>query len=220
MVEPAVPAGRPRDPLVEDRVAVAAIELFGASGWSGFNIEAVARRAGVGKASIYLRWRSKEELLIAALANQVGLIEAVNTGSVRGDLILLARQLLECYLGPSGRARLRLGVEPAENSAIGDHFAAWKKSQVLAARAIVRRGIRRSELPVGTSETLLLDTLCGGAMMHALSMPVELRGKAISKSADYTESLVDFLLRAVDPSNPGPDQSPSVSETRSRRSIQ
>ena len=56
-------AGRPRDPDVDRRVADAAITLFGETGWAGFSVEAVAKQASVGKASIYLRWPTKEALL-------------------------------------------------------------------------------------------------------------------------------------------------------------
>lgn len=43
--------GRPRDPDVDRRIIEAALQVFGLSGWSGFSMEAVARTAGVGKAS-------------------------------------------------------------------------------------------------------------------------------------------------------------------------
>ncbi|WP_277676165.1 helix-turn-helix domain-containing protein [Saccharopolyspora rectivirgula] len=52
-------AGRPRDQEVDRKIAEAAILLFGERGWAGFSVEAVAKRAGVGKASIHLRWSSK-----------------------------------------------------------------------------------------------------------------------------------------------------------------
>lgn len=39
--------------------------------------------------------------------------------------------------------------------------------------AIVRRGIDRGELPASTSVTLLLETLIGGAMMHAVGIPAD-----------------------------------------------
>jgi len=39
------------------------VALFGEAGWARFSVEAVARRAGVGKASVYLRWPTKEALL-------------------------------------------------------------------------------------------------------------------------------------------------------------
>jgi hypothetical protein len=43
------PLGRPRDPGIDHRVATAAVELYGESGWAGSGVEAVARRAGVEK---------------------------------------------------------------------------------------------------------------------------------------------------------------------------
>src|SRR5262249_5955370 len=99
MTTTSAPAGRPRDPEVGRRSGQAAVELFGEAGWAGFSLEAVARRAGVGKASIYLRWQTKERLLADALAAQVANIADTDTGNLRDDLVHLARQMLELYLG-------------------------------------------------------------------------------------------------------------------------
>nr|WP_201299784.1 TetR/AcrR family transcriptional regulator [Streptomyces mexicanus] len=104
-------AGRPRDNDVDRRVADAAVELFGEHGWKSFSIEAVARRAGVGKASVYLRWDSKEELLAQALTMRLAGVTDVDTGTVRGDLVALVRQLLQQYAGEHGGAVLRLAME-------------------------------------------------------------------------------------------------------------
>jgi hypothetical protein len=68
---------------------------------------------------------------------------------------------------------------------------------VLAARAIVRRGIDRGELAADAPVTLLLDTLTGGAMMHALTTPPERRADLAQHSRAHAERLVGFLLRAV-----------------------
>ena len=59
--------GRPRDPDVETAILRAALDLFVEVGVHGTSIEQVAKRAGVGKASVYRRWRSKEELLAQAI---------------------------------------------------------------------------------------------------------------------------------------------------------
>jgi hypothetical protein len=72
-----------------------------------------------------------------------------------------------------------------------------RRSQVLAARAIVRRGIRRGELSASTQVTILLDTLAGGAMMHVLSTPPDLKAGLANGIGAYAEHLVRFLLRAV-----------------------
>jgi AcrR family transcriptional regulator len=192
-----VQAGRPRDPDVDRRVADAAMTLFGEAGWAGFSVEAVAKRASVGKASIYLRWQSKEALLVEALRLRVSGIDEVDTGSLRGDLIKLARQMLDLYLGNAGRAALRLGLEGDLIPGLADRLSALRRSQVLAARGIVRRGIGRGEIPADTSITLLLDTLVGGATTHVQSTPAD-RLDALRDEADrYAEQLVDFLLSAV-----------------------
>jgi AcrR family transcriptional regulator len=190
-------AGRPRDPDVDRRVADAAIMLFGETGWAGFSVEAVAKRASVGKASIYLRWQTKEALLVEALRLRVGIIDDVDTGSLREDLVRLACQILGLYLGDAGRAALRLDLEGDLIPGLADRLRALRTSQVLAARGIVRRGIGRGEIPADTSITLLLDTLVGGATTHVRNTPKE-RQEALRKdSARYAEQLVDFLLSAA-----------------------
>ncbi len=190
-------AGRPRDPDVDRRVADAAITLFGEAGWAGFSVEAVAKRASVGKASIYLRWQTKEALLVEALRLRVGIIDEVDTGSLREDLIRLARQILGLYLGDAGRAALRLDLEGDLIPGLAGRLSALRTSQVLAARGIVRRGISRGEIPEGTSITLLLDTLVGGAINHVRATPKERQDALRDGAARYAEQLVDFLLSAV-----------------------
>jgi AcrR family transcriptional regulator len=199
-----VAAGRPRDPEVDRRIAQAALDLFADAGWAGFAMEAVARLAGVGKASLYLRWSSKEALLADAVTLRLARVADVDTGTLHGDLVELATQMLDIYAGDTGRAALRLGLEAAAIPGVAEHYEAMRRAQTLAARAIVRRGIDRGELAAGTSVTLLLDTLVGGAMMHALSTPPERRADLARNVSSQAERLVNFLLRAV--AAPPPDR--------------
>lgn len=199
-----VAAGRPRDPEVDRRIAQAALDLFADAGWAGFAMEAVARLAGVGKASLYLRWSSKEALLADAVTLRLARVADVDTGTLHGDLVELATQMLDTYAGDTGRAALRLGLEAAAIPGVAEHYEAMRRAQTLAARAIVRRGIDRGELAAGTSVTLLLDTLVGGAMMHALSTPPERRADLARNVSSQAERLVNFLLRAV--AAPPPDR--------------
>ena len=186
--------GRPRDPGVDRRAAQAALDLFAESGWAGFSMEAVARRAGVGKASLYLRWTTKEALLTDALTLRLSPVTDLDTGTLRGDLVELATQMLNLYAGDTGRAALRMNLEAEGIPGVAERYERLRQSQVLAARAIVRRGIDRGELPPGTSITLLLDTLAGGAMMHALTTPASRRADLAGNTGRYATRLVDFLL--------------------------
>jgi AcrR family transcriptional regulator len=198
-----VAPGRPRDPEVDRRIAQAALDLFADAGWAGFAMEAVARRAGVGKASLYLRWSSKEALLTGAVTLRLARVADVDTGTLHGDLVELATQMLEIYAGDTGRAALRLGLEAAAIPGVAEHYEAMRRAQTRAARGLVRRGIDRGELAAGTSVTLLLDTLVGGAMMHALSTPPDKRADLARNIGAHAERLVSFLLRAV--AAPAPD---------------
>jgi AcrR family transcriptional regulator len=182
---------------VDRRIAQAALDLFADAGWAGFSMEAVARRAGVGKASLYLRWTSKEALLADAVTWRLGRVADVDTGTLRGDLVELATQVLDIYAGDTGRAAMRLTLEAASIPGMAEHGAAMRQAQARAAKAIVRRGIRRGEAAPGTSAALLLNTLTGGAMMLALSTPEERRADLARNTGARARRLVDFLLRAV-----------------------
>ena len=194
---PHVSPGRPRDPDVDRKIAQAALDLFGEAGWAGFAMERVARRAGVGKASLYLRWNSKEALLADAVTMRMSGVADADTGTLRGDLTELAVQMLGLYAGPSSRAALRLSLEACAIPGVAEHYDGIRRSQVLAARAIVRRGIDRGELAPDAPVTLLLDTLTGGAMMHALAAPPGLKATLNRDVRAHAERLVEFLLRAV-----------------------
>lgn len=202
MAMQAVAPGRPRDPDVDRRIAQAALDLFADAGWAGFAMESVARRAGVGKASLYLRWSTKEALLTDAVTVRLSGVADVDTGTLRGDLVRLAAQVLEVYAGDTGRAAMRLALEAAAVPGLAGHYAALRLAQIRAARGIVRRGIARGELAAGTSVTLLLDTLVGGAMTHALTTPADRRADLARNLDRYPSELVDFLLRAVSATEP------------------
>jgi AcrR family transcriptional regulator len=70
---------------------VAALTLIDDHGFDHLSAEAVARRAGAGKAGIYRRWSTREELAAAAIRMHSPITEVADTGSLRGDLLLLMR---------------------------------------------------------------------------------------------------------------------------------
>jgi hypothetical protein len=65
--------------------------------------------------------------------------------------------------------------------------------QVDGSARLPRRQPPEIDLPQSTSVTILLDALCGGAMMHVLSGPEELRA-TVAAADEYAQQLVEFLL--------------------------
>ena len=62
-------AGRPRSSAHDGAILAAALHLLSRDGYPGMTLDGVAAEAGVSKATIYLRWRSKADLATAALAH-------------------------------------------------------------------------------------------------------------------------------------------------------
>ena len=72
MTETIAIRGRPRDPAIDTAIMSAALELFIDNGIAGMSIEQVARRARVGKPTVYRRWTTKERLVADAIEAHVG----------------------------------------------------------------------------------------------------------------------------------------------------
>lgn len=187
-------AGRPRDPLLDERVYVAASRLYAQVGWAGFSIEAVAREARVGKSSIYLRWPDTTALLLDTLKTRVDMPYDTDTGTVRGDLVLLISRVFRLLGGDSGEAMLRLSMEGRFVPELADRWQEFLDANVTAMRRIVRRGIARGDLPESTKVNLVLDALFGAVLMHCLTIPPA-GTAALARQADkYSQSLVDLVL--------------------------
>ncbi|WP_433444224.1 TetR/AcrR family transcriptional regulator [Nonomuraea sp. CA-141351] len=198
--------GRPRDAEVGRKALQAAIELYAELGWAKFTLDAVARRAGIGKAAIYRRWPSREKLVMDALEWELATPAlTIDTGNLRDDLRELARAMMDHYLGPHGLAGLRLHVEArAYPELFADLSATIRRSRVLNARAVIRRAIARGELGEHASSSLILDTLLGGVLNHVLATPEDLRPKMTAGSARYIEEVTGFVLTAATAIYPPP----------------
>ena len=78
--------GRPRDDAFDGRILEAALDELAARGISHFSVSAVARRAGVSKGSIYLRWPDREELMLDAVGSSISRIAQPQPGSFRSQI--------------------------------------------------------------------------------------------------------------------------------------
>src|SRR5688500_2141948 len=85
--------GRPRDAGVEARVLEAAMAEMRARGYDAMSVDRVAERAGVAKTTIYRRWPSKAELVIALVAGLRGAVPFEPSGDPRHDLTELVAGL-------------------------------------------------------------------------------------------------------------------------------
>ena len=135
------PRGRPRSESSHRAILDAFRELLIEDGFAGLRLEHVAGRAGVGKATIYRRWPSKEALVQALLADLAAPhIAVADRGDTRAELLEAVlnpmRALTETSFGPVIRALLS---QIATNPRLGDPFRA---TVVQARRAEIERLVR------------------------------------------------------------------------------
>jgi len=162
-------------------------------GFDGMSVEAVARRAGVGKATIYRRWSSKEELVIDAIAQLFSEPPAPNTGDARNDLVALARNLhLLMSSRLTGGVFPRMAPEVATGSRLGRLYA----ERIIGPRKailmdVLRSAIERRELLERTDVELAIDLLVGALLVRRLT------GRLKRSDAALPLRVVDMMLQGL-----------------------
>ena len=194
--EPTTPRviGRPRDERADKAILSATLELMAESGVHELRVDDVAGRAGVGKATIYRRYRSKDELITAAVAGLVSEITVPDTGRTRADLLALMRGAVKVYRGSVEAAVMPSLVEAMSRDAelarlVREGFLAGRRA---ALRAVLERGIQRGDLRVDLDIDLALDVL-GGPLFYRLLIT----GGPIDEQ--LAEGVVELILRGFAP---------------------
>ncbi|RBY79807.1 TetR family transcriptional regulator [Geodermatophilus sp. TF02-6] len=97
--------GRPRDPSRDEVIRAAILRLLAEVGYSALTMDAVASEAGVGKATIYRRWRTKQDLVVDTLSDLTRAIAVPpDTGSLEGDVRALMDLVVTTIRSPAGAA--------------------------------------------------------------------------------------------------------------------
>lgn len=161
----AVRHGRPRDPHVDEAIQRAALELLLEEGFARMSIDAVASRAGVGKAAIYRRWDNKLALTVDAIERRVTCGMAwPNTGDIRADLEAIYTQMLRSVRGVEGELLMALVSEAVRSPELA---AAYRNQFVAVRRAELRNRLQAAmdegQLPPGDVD-LLVEA--GFAIIH------------------------------------------------------
>ena len=173
-------------------------------GFRALSMEAVAARAGVSKATLYRRYKSKHDLIADALRAVRTEQSAPDLGSVREELLALLRRKLTAvqWVPDVPRVAARLLGDAASDAKLQ---ALVQETLIAPDRRMIRlvlaRGIARGELRSDLDVALATDILYG-ALIYRLVLSGEGRAAVRTK---HLKKLLDTLV-------PG-----FASNTRSRR---
>ncbi|MEV8564386.1 TetR/AcrR family transcriptional regulator [Streptomyces sp. NPDC051322] len=194
--------GRPRSEAAERSITEAVVQLLeeGAS-LADLSIERIARTAGVGKATIYRRWKGKEELFLDVLKDVEPTDPELPGTSVRDDLVAMLESLRQRGLAKRSSALLHNVFAQMQN--YPKLWAAYHANVVEGRRrtgmAIVRRGIAEGLIRSDLDAELINDLFVGPVLLRAVLRPDGVL------DGDLAEHVVDAVLTGLGPSRqPGP----------------
>jgi len=176
---------------VRARVMPAVIDELARWGVERFSIEALAERHRLDVATIYHYWGDRQHLMIdAALADVEDMRSVADTGSLRGDLLALARNVADRINTETGRTLLRALVMHRRGR--HDHDTRMKlwRARFAVVRAVVDRARERGELRDD------VDTL---AAVQLVLAPLNIRALYSDEVVDdeYCQAIADMAWHAL-----------------------
>jgi AcrR family transcriptional regulator len=175
------------EPVVKE-VLAATLEEIGRVGYRALRIEDVAARANVHKTTVYRRWPTKQDLvretMLATIEEQ---IPPPNTGSLRGDLLQVANQMVGFFTSVNGEALVRMMMTERAEDDLRKITDSLRSAKEAVPRQIVDQATLRGELREGVDFDMLMTTMVGSLHHSIFAM-----SRKPSKAG--VEALVDLLL--------------------------
>lgn len=183
------PRGRPRSEQVHQAILDATRDLLIANGYDQLRLEHVATKAGVGKATIYRRWSSKEELAQALLEELASPLRHVaDTGDTHSELLRVVTNAIasleESDFGPVVRALLsQIAINPLLGDPFRESVVRPRRDQV---SIVIQRGLARGDLRPDADDDVATELLLGPVYFRLVF------GGALDE--DFAVQVVDRVL--------------------------
>ncbi|WP_376797064.1 TetR/AcrR family transcriptional regulator [Thermogemmatispora sp.] len=187
--------GRPRSAQAHRAILQATLEELADEGYQGMTIEGVAARAGVSKATIYRRWSSKEELVVAAAHRIYTDIPIINTGHLRRDFVAIYTLAYRAVQQNPFLQRLlfraigEVHANPEIYRVFIERLFAPRQQQFVE---LIREAQERGEVRRDLDPWLIIDLIAGPLFYHLMLAPL-----APSQPQPLNEDLIERLIDAV-----------------------
>lgn len=178
------------------------LDLLGHDGFEGVTFEAVARRAQTSKASLYRRWPSKRDMVLAAIKDgpaRHGTTPIAPGASLREDLLALARRLSQTMTAADTGTALMLLQAGLEDPDLCDAIEeALGPTGARIPRSVLDAAVARGELTTGTSP-FPYEEVVGAVLLLR-------RANGLTLDDTYLQALIDgVVIPALTSSHQHPD---------------
>jgi AcrR family transcriptional regulator len=182
--------GRPRSEKLRKAIIRSTLMMLQSVGFNDLSVEAVAERAGVGKATIYRWWSNKAELVIDAFVSAVE--DELRFPSAPTVLESIHRQMkrwVVIFQSPLGLIVASvIGAGQSEPEILHAFQEHWVEPRRVEARKLLRQAAKNGEIRADLDPDTVLDLLYG---------PLYLR--LMVKHGPLDEKYVDTVFRVVGP---------------------
>jgi AcrR family transcriptional regulator len=160
------------------------------------SMEAVASRAGVGKATLYRRWANKHALVSCALESLYEPVEPVETGSVRQSLIAAVEELYRWSVETTSGRLLPHLLSAARRSPelYRQYLQAVVEPRREAIREILWQGIRERQLDPALDVEMALTILFGSMLSCSAAAGLDADAVHTMLGGEAPERAVDLVL--------------------------
>lgn len=194
------PLGRPRSEATRQLILNSTITLLQDKTIQAISIEAIAREAGVSKATIYRWWDSKAQVVIDAFIENHLVKTTIPVGlSPREAIIYHFRSLVEQYSAWPGRLVAQIIAEGQSDPAT---LQAFRERFHLGRRAVVKQLLSAwkatGEIPENTNVEILMDIIYGPIYMRLLIGHASLDDDFVRTHIDYIYTLLDSCVARKD----------------------
>ncbi len=161
-------AASPWSPREAELLAVT-LRLLQEHGYDRLTVDAVASAARASKATVYRRWPSKAELVLAAFIEGIRQVAvAPETGTLRGDLLQIGEKV--CGQGRRHASTIRavlveVSRHPALNAALQRQFLDQREALI---RHVLRQAVDRGEIAEAAITDELWDLLPGYLIFRSI----------------------------------------------------
>jgi AcrR family transcriptional regulator len=184
--------GRQRSEESEEAILTATLQLLMEKSLRHITVEEIARKAGVGKATIYKWWPSKAYVALDAFLRKMNrMVRTPDTGSAERDFKEQLQSLIAFYASPTGHIFSQFIAEGQSDK----EFAALFRTRFLKPRregvgVIFDRAVARGEINPNLDRELVLDLIYGPAVFRLMVEHAPL-------DREVAEAMITTLFRGL-----------------------
>jgi AcrR family transcriptional regulator len=178
---------RPRSEAARQHLLDAALAIVATDGVAAVTADAVARRSGVARTTLYRHFGSTDALVFAAVADSVTAQAPPDTGTLRGDLEVIHRRYLD--VASSQRSRELFAWMVAKSVESAEHRELFRRARVQPrgpTTVALQRAIARGEIAADIDVDLAMHLIQGPLISQRIVDDRDVSDSELQRMLDMT----------------------------------